>query len=189
MDKRAMELTLARMAKDFLPYRIDQRLLLPPDMRDWLPEGHWARFVDDLVEQLDRNAIDAVYQSADDRGRRGYHPAMMVKLLVYRMRKAIVEPMFGQIKSVRGLRRFLLRGLANVQDEFRLIAFTHNLLKLASPPGRASPEPVTMAPLSSPKGHPSHASRRSARGRVGFPPYNHVRHGELERSGRAPLEH
>jgi hypothetical protein len=71
MDNRAMELTLARMAKDFLPYRIDQRLLLRPDMRDGLPEGHWARFVDDLVEPLDRNAIDAVYQSADDRGRRG----------------------------------------------------------------------------------------------------------------------
>ena len=83
MDSRAMELTLARMAKEFLPYSIDQRLLLPPDMRDWLPEGHLALFVDDLVEQLDRNAIYAVYQSADDRGRRGYHPAMMVKLLVY----------------------------------------------------------------------------------------------------------
>ena len=42
MDKRAMELTLARMAKDFLPYSIDQRLLLPPDMRDWLPEAFGA---------------------------------------------------------------------------------------------------------------------------------------------------
>jgi transposase len=52
-------------------------------MRDRLPEGHLALFVDDLVEQLDLNAIDAVYRSADDRGRRGYHPAMMVKLLVY----------------------------------------------------------------------------------------------------------
>jgi hypothetical protein len=47
-----------------------------------------------------------------------------------RMRKAIVEPVSGPIKSVRGLRRFLLRGLANVRDEFRLIAFTHNILKL-----------------------------------------------------------
>src|SRR5712691_12533752 len=74
MDKRAMELTLARMAEEFLPYRIDQRLLLPPDMRDWLPEGHLALFVDDLVEQLDLNAMFAVYQSADDRGRRGYPP-------------------------------------------------------------------------------------------------------------------
>jgi len=39
-----MELTLAPMAKDFLPYSIDQRLLLPPDMRDWLPQGHLALF-------------------------------------------------------------------------------------------------------------------------------------------------
>jgi hypothetical protein len=60
MDNRAMELTLARMAKEFLPYSIDQRLLLPLDMRDWLPEGHLALFVDDLVEQFDLNAIDAV---------------------------------------------------------------------------------------------------------------------------------
>jgi hypothetical protein len=77
------------------------------------------------------------------------------------------NPVFSQVKSVRGLRRFLLRGLANVQDEFRLMAFTHNPLKLASPPGRANHEPVT-PPLSSPKGHLSHALRRSARGRVGF---------------------
>src|SRR4029077_4266348 len=83
MDNGAMELTLRRMAKDFLPYSIDQRLLLPPDMRDWLPKGHLALFVDDLVEPLDLRAIYTVYPSADDRGRRGYHPAMMVKLLVY----------------------------------------------------------------------------------------------------------
>src|SRR4029077_9059851 len=83
MDNGARDLTWRRMAKDFFPYSIDQRLLLPPDMRDWLPEGHLALFVDDLVEQLDLRAIYTVYQSADDRGRRGDHPAMMVKLLVY----------------------------------------------------------------------------------------------------------
>jgi hypothetical protein len=49
---------------------------------------------------------------------------------LYKMRKAIVEPVFGQIKGVRGLRRFLLRGLDKVRDEFKLIAMTHNLLKL-----------------------------------------------------------
>ena len=56
MDNGAMELTLAPMAKDFLPYSIDQRLLLRPDMRDWLPEGHLARFVDERVDPLDRSA-------------------------------------------------------------------------------------------------------------------------------------
>jgi hypothetical protein len=49
---------------------------------------------------------------------------------LYRMRKAIVEPVFGQIKEARGLRRFFSRGVANVRDEFRFIALTHNLLKL-----------------------------------------------------------
>ena len=48
---------------------------------------------------------------------------------LYRMRKAIVEPVFGQIKSVRGLARFVTRGLDHVRDEF-FIAMTHNLLKL-----------------------------------------------------------
>jgi hypothetical protein len=38
-----MEFTLAPMAKDFLPYSIDQKLLLPPDMRDWLPPSHTSR--------------------------------------------------------------------------------------------------------------------------------------------------
>jgi hypothetical protein len=49
---------------------------------------------------------------------------------LYRMRKAIVEPVFGQIKAVRGIRRFVVRGLANVRAEFLFIALTHNVLKL-----------------------------------------------------------
>lgn len=48
----------------------------------------------------------------------------------YSMRKATVEPVFGQIKEIRGLRRFLLRGFENVCGEWRLMCLTHNLLKL-----------------------------------------------------------
>jgi transposase len=48
----------------------------------------------------------------------------------YSKRKGTVEPVFGQIKEVRGLRRFLLRGLQGVQAEWSLICTTHNLLKL-----------------------------------------------------------
>ena len=48
----------------------------------------------------------------------------------YSKRKAIVEPVFGQIKEVRGFRRFSLRGLGNVMSEWDLICLTHNLLKL-----------------------------------------------------------
>ena len=49
---------------------------------------------------------------------------------IYAQRKAIVEPVNGQIKEARGLRRFLLRGLEKVTGEWHLIAATHNLLKL-----------------------------------------------------------
>ncbi len=49
---------------------------------------------------------------------------------IYAQRKAIVEPVNGQIKEVRGLRRFLLRGLEKVDGQWHLIAATHNLLKL-----------------------------------------------------------
>jgi transposase len=48
----------------------------------------------------------------------------------YSKRKQIVEPVFGQIKEARGIRRFLLRGLEQVQAEWKLICATHNLLKL-----------------------------------------------------------
>ncbi len=49
---------------------------------------------------------------------------------LYKMRKAIVEPVFGQIKAARRIRNFLLRGLAKAGAEWKLICATHNLLKL-----------------------------------------------------------
>jgi hypothetical protein len=48
----------------------------------------------------------------------------------YRRRKAVVEPVFGQLKEARGFRRFLLRGLSSVQGEWSLVCAAHNLLKL-----------------------------------------------------------
>jgi hypothetical protein len=49
---------------------------------------------------------------------------------LYRMRQAIVEPVIGCIKEVRGFRRFALRRLSRVRAEWRIICMTHNLLKL-----------------------------------------------------------
>ncbi len=49
---------------------------------------------------------------------------------VYARRKAIAEPVFGQIKEARGFRRFLLRGLEQIRGEWRLVCLTHNLLKI-----------------------------------------------------------
>jgi transposase len=50
--------------------------------------------------------------------------------MLYAARKHIVEPVFGQIKSARGIRKFLLRGLKKVSAEWQLICLTHNLLKI-----------------------------------------------------------
>ena len=49
---------------------------------------------------------------------------------VYARRKAIVEPVFGQIKQARGFRQFLLRGLNKVRTEWALVCLTHNILKM-----------------------------------------------------------
>ena len=49
---------------------------------------------------------------------------------IYKFRKAVVEPVFGQIKEVRGLRRFLLRGLEKVSAEWKIICLNHNVLKM-----------------------------------------------------------
>jgi hypothetical protein len=49
----------------------------------------------------------------------------------YRLRKQIVEPVFGQIKQARGFRQFLLRGIENVKAEWAMICTAHNLTKLA----------------------------------------------------------
>ena len=49
---------------------------------------------------------------------------------LYRRRKAIVEPAFGQIREARGFRRFLLRGLSKARDEWAMVCTAHNMLKL-----------------------------------------------------------
>jgi transposase len=71
------------MSKRFRPYDMNQQLLLPPDLRDWLRDDHLALYISDLVDQLDLSKIIKVYEQGDMRGRPPYHPAMMVKLLVY----------------------------------------------------------------------------------------------------------
>ena len=70
--------------KTFKPYTPDQLLLLPPALQDWLPEGHVALFLSDVVDHaLDLSPILASYETGDGRGQPPYHPALMVKLLLY----------------------------------------------------------------------------------------------------------
>jgi transposase len=54
--------------------------LLPPSVQDWLPEGHLARFVVEIVDQLDLRSLKASYAG---RGSKPYNPEMLVALLFY----------------------------------------------------------------------------------------------------------
>ena len=69
------------MAKTFRPYEPNQLLLLPPSLQDWVPDGHLARFVSDMIDTLDLSEIEDAY--TEERGYPPYHPCMMVKLLMY----------------------------------------------------------------------------------------------------------
>jgi len=74
------------MAYNFLPYDPDQLFLLPPSIAEWVGEGSLARFVSEVVEELDGEGKLAAFYAgyrADGWGRAGYHPRMLVKVLLY----------------------------------------------------------------------------------------------------------
>src|ERR1039458_8752441 len=74
--------TLRRMTMNFLACDREQPFLMPPDPRDWLPEGHLAWFLLASVEQMDLSAFFAAYRR-DGWGRAAFEPSMMVSLLLY----------------------------------------------------------------------------------------------------------
>ena len=70
------------MTKSFRPWQVDEAWLLPPSVQEFVPEGHPAHLVRDIVaEELDLSAILSAY--TEPRGYPPYHPAMMVALLLY----------------------------------------------------------------------------------------------------------
>jgi transposase len=70
------------MAANYLPYDPQQMLLLPEAIQDWLSEGHLAHFISDTVDTLELSAFHARYEKDGPRNQ-PFHPAMMVKVLVY----------------------------------------------------------------------------------------------------------
>jgi transposase len=70
------------MSKTFRPYVPEQDLLLPPSVKDWLPDDHLAYFVSDLADELDLSAIVSPYET-EERGFPPYHPVMLTKVLLY----------------------------------------------------------------------------------------------------------
>lgn len=68
------------MSGKFRPINRDTSYLLPPSLQDWLPEKHLARFVVDLVDQLDLSNLEKRYGGG---GKQPYHPALLLALLFY----------------------------------------------------------------------------------------------------------
>jgi transposase len=120
------------MPKRYRPYVPEQDILLPPTLRDWLPEGHLAYFVSEIVDALDLSAIHSVYEK-QRRGQPPYDPRMMTKLLIYgycsgvfssrRIQKRVAEdiafkvlaagnePDFRTISDFRKIHLIALKGL------------------------------------------------------------------------------
>src|SRR6266550_249573 len=71
------------MAKRFRPYSLDQDYLLPPSIQDWLPEGHLARFIGDVTQEMDLKPLLSRYRNGDGRGLAAYNPVMMLRLMLY----------------------------------------------------------------------------------------------------------
>jgi transposase len=105
--------------RTFRPYEPDDLWLLPPSPREWLPEGHLAEVVSDVVNELDLQAILTTYGGVT-RGVAPYHPRMLVKVLFYAY--AVGIPASRQI--ARKLEEDIaFRVLAaNQQPDFRTIS-------------------------------------------------------------------
>lgn len=68
------------MSNQFQSINRDILYLLPPSIQDWLPDNHLARFIVEIVDQLDLRAIESAYKGG---GKAPFHPALMVSLLFY----------------------------------------------------------------------------------------------------------
>ena len=136
------------MAKAYRAYLPEQDLLLPPSLRDWLPENHLAHFVSDVVDQLDLSAIESVYE-AEERGQPPYHPRMMTKILLYgycvgvfssrRMQKKLVEDVGFRMlaagnepdfRTLSDFRKIHLLALQELFDQMLQIALQAGTMKL-----------------------------------------------------------
>lgn len=70
------------MAANYFPYDPQQMMLLPETLQEWLPEGHLAHFISDAIDGFDLGAFHGRYDKDGPRNQ-PFHPAMMVKMLVY----------------------------------------------------------------------------------------------------------
>ena len=136
------------MSKTFRTYLPEQDLLLPPSLRDWLPDDHLAYFVSDVVDQLSLRAIESVYEE-DERGQPPYHPRMMTKILIYgycvgvfssrKIQKKLVEDVGFRMlaagnepdfRTISDFRKLHLQALQGLFDQVLQITLRTGAMKL-----------------------------------------------------------
>src|SRR6266403_4642824 len=136
------------MAKGYRPYLPEQDFLLPPSLREWLPENHLAYFVGDVVDQLDLSPMHAVY-GQELRGQPPYDPRMMTKVLLYgycvgvfssrRIEKRLVEDIAFRIlaagnqpnfRTISDFRRIHLHTLEGLFEQVLKIALEAGAMKV-----------------------------------------------------------
>ena len=86
------------MSTSYVSYQPDQQYLMPCTLQEWLPQGHLAYFIGDTVDSLNLSAFHARYAAGGSRNQ-PFHPAMMVKVLVY----AYATGVFSSRKIARKL--------------------------------------------------------------------------------------
>jgi transposase len=79
-DNHGGPLTLVELMSNFRPINRETGFLLPPSVDEWLPQGHLARFVVEVIDGLDLSELVKAYRGS---GVASYHPAMLLGLLVY----------------------------------------------------------------------------------------------------------
>ncbi|MGZ8952065.1 MAG: transposase [Methylobacter sp.] len=136
------------MATQFILIDRDTPYILPPCVQDYLPEEHMARFVVDIVDQLDLLTLSAVYAG---KGKRPYHPAMLLALLFYgyatgvfssrKLEKASYDSMaFKYIcanenpdhDTINSVRKRFSQEIENLFVEILVLAEAMGLLKLGT---------------------------------------------------------
>ena len=138
------------MAKTYRPYCPDQMFLLPPSLRDWLPENHLSYFVSDIIDSLNLEAIESYYEKSD-RGQPPYHPRMMTKVLVYaycvgiyssrKIQKRLVEDVAFRVlaagnqpdfRTISDFRKIHYRALEDIFQQVLRLAMKSGAIKLGS---------------------------------------------------------
>src|SRR6202049_1743568 len=136
------------MGKSYRPYLPEQDFLLPPSVREWLPEQHLVYFVSDVIDNLNLSALDAGYGD-EQRGPPPYDPRMMTKVLVYgycvgvfssrRIERRLAEDVGFRVlaagntpnfRTIADFRKLHLATLAGLFEEVLQIALEAGALKL-----------------------------------------------------------